>query len=59
MAIGDYYNDLDMIEFAGLGIAMGNAPDEIKAMANDAMANDFTLSNDEDGVFHAFSKYLF
>ncbi|KRG12580.1 Cof-type HAD-IIB family hydrolase [Lederbergia galactosidilytica] len=54
MAIGDYYNDLDMIEFAGLGIAMGNAPDEIKAMANDV-----TLSNDEDGVFHAFSKYLF
>lgn len=54
MAIGDYYNDLDMIEFAGLGIAMGNAPDDIKAIANDV-----TSSNDEDGVFHAFSKYIF
>jgi Cof subfamily protein (haloacid dehalogenase superfamily) len=54
IAIGDYYNDVDMIEFAGLGIAMGNAPDDLKKKANDV-----TLSNDEDGVYHAIEKYIF
>jgi hydroxymethylpyrimidine pyrophosphatase-like HAD family hydrolase len=52
IAIGDYYNDLDMC--AGLGIAMGNAPDDVKERANDV-----TQSNDDDGVYHAFEKYLF
>ncbi len=32
IAMGDNYNDIEMIEFAGMGVAMGNAPDEIKAM---------------------------
>jgi hydroxymethylpyrimidine pyrophosphatase-like HAD family hydrolase len=54
IAIGDYYNDIDMIEYAGLGIAMGNAPDAVKAAAKDV-----TLSNDEDGVYHALQKHLF
>ena len=30
IAMGDSYNDQAMIEFAGLGVAMGNAPDDIK-----------------------------
>ncbi|MBG9775896.1 Cof-type HAD-IIB family hydrolase [Brevibacillus laterosporus] len=34
IAIGDSYNDLAMITFAGLGVAMGNAPDDIKEAAN-------------------------
>lgn len=54
IAVGDFYNDLDMIEYAGLGIAMGNAPNDVKKKANDV-----TLSNDEDGVYHALEKYLF
>lgn len=54
IAIRDYYNDLDMIEYTGLGIAMGNAPDEIKAQANE-----ITLSNDDDGVYYALEKHLF
>lgn len=54
IAIGDYYNDIDMIEYAGMGIAMGNAPDEVKSLANDV-----TLSNDENGVYHALKKHLF
>jgi Cof subfamily protein (haloacid dehalogenase superfamily) len=54
IAIGDYYNDLDMIEYAGLGIAMGNAPEDIKSKANDV-----TLSNDEDGVYYALEKHLY
>ena len=45
IAIGDNFNDMDMIEYAGLGVAMGNAPDYLKEVA------DFvTHSNDEDGV---------
>lgn len=52
MAIGDSDNDLRMIEFAGLGVAMGNAPAEVKALANRV-----TLPFDQDGVAHAIEKY--
>jgi len=45
MAIGDNFNDIDMLKFAGLGIAMGNAPDEVKIYANQV-----TSSNDEEGL---------
>ena len=41
-----------MIEYAGLGVAMGNATDEIKEMADYV-----TLSNDEDGVAHVIHKF--
>ncbi|MGG6294538.1 Cof-type HAD-IIB family hydrolase [Leptolyngbya sp. AN02str] len=34
MAIGDNFNDLEMIQYAGIGVAMGNAPDGVKAIAN-------------------------
>jgi Cof subfamily protein (haloacid dehalogenase superfamily) len=53
IAIGDNYNDLDMLKFAGLGIAMGNAPDPVKLSAAEV-----TLSNDEEGVAAAIQKYL-
>ena len=33
VAIGDSYNDVSMITAAGLGVAMGNAPDQVKASA--------------------------
>jgi len=45
VAIGDGFNDLDMIEYAGLGVAMANAPEAIRVKADYV-----TLSNDEDGV---------
>lgn len=45
VAIGDNHNDLGMLRFAGLGVAMGNAHDEVKAEADYV-----TLSNAEDGV---------
>jgi Cof subfamily protein (haloacid dehalogenase superfamily) len=48
IAMGDQLNDVSMIEFAGVGVAMGNAPDAIKAKADMV-----TLTNDEDGVKHA------
>jgi 5-amino-6-(5-phospho-D-ribitylamino)uracil phosphatase len=45
IAFGDEDNDLEMIEFAGKGIVMGNGIDALKNIAND-----ITLSNEEDGV---------
>ncbi len=45
IAFGDDFNDMEMIENCGVGVAMGNAVDELKSVA------DFvTKSNDEDGV---------
>ena len=53
MACGDSYNDLSMIRYAGLGVAMANAKPEVKAVA------DFiTLSNDEDGVAYAVERFI-
>jgi Cof subfamily protein (haloacid dehalogenase superfamily) len=53
IAIGDNFNDISMIEYAGLGIAMGNAPQQVKLRADS-----ITLSNDEDGVAAAIRKYI-
>ena len=51
MSIGDNGNDLSMIQYAGCGVAMGNAIPEIKAAA------DFeTLTNNEGGVAHVIKK---
>ena len=52
MAIGDAGNDLAMIEFAGVGVAMGNATDEIKNAATF-----ITEDNEHDGVGIAIKKY--
>jgi len=53
IAIGDNYNDKSMIEFAGMGIAMGNAPDEIKKVADY-----ITDTNNNDGVAKALKKFF-
>jgi Cof subfamily protein (haloacid dehalogenase superfamily) len=53
MAIGDGHNDIGMLQFAGLGVAMGNAHDEVKAAADYV-----TLSNAEDGVAVAIEELL-
>lgn len=53
MALGDSYNDIDMLQWAGIGVAVGNAPKEVQEAA------DFvTASNDEDGVAKAVSRFL-
>lgn len=53
MAVGDSFNDLDMIKWAGLGVAMGNAIEEVKEAA------DFvTFSNDEEGVTEALQRFV-
>ncbi len=53
MACGDGFNDLTMIEYAGLGVAMENARDEVKKRADYV-----TCSNDEDGVAAAVEKFI-
>jgi len=53
IAMGDSYNDLAMIEFAGLGVAMGNAPDDIKRVA------DYTTdTNNNDGVAKVIEQFI-
>ncbi|AXQ78938.1 HAD family phosphatase [Streptococcus chenjunshii] len=54
MAIGDNYNDLPMLKLAGLGVAMGNAPEAIQACA-DIIAK----SNDQNGVSEVIADCLF
>lgn len=53
MAFGDAGNDKSMIEYAGLGICMGNGQDEVKAVA-DYIADD----NDHDGIAQALNMFL-
>lgn len=53
MAIGDYDNDLSMIERAGLGVAMENSIDELKKKSKFV-----TLNNDLDGVAHAIRTFV-
>lgn len=53
VAIGDGFNDLSMIEYAGLGVVMENAPEELKKKADYV-----TLSNDDDGVAHVIDKII-
>ncbi len=53
LAIGDSENDLGIIKFAGIGIAMNNSPEIVKKSA------DFVVSdNDRDGVAEAIYKYV-
>ena len=53
MAIGDGENDIDMLQFAGVGVAMGNAPAEVQMMADYV-----TGSNMEDGVASVLEKFF-
>jgi Cof subfamily protein (haloacid dehalogenase superfamily) len=53
VAVGDNLNDLSMVSAAGLGVAMGNSPDELKDIAQH-----ITLSNDEDGVAAVIRDFL-
>jgi Cof subfamily protein (haloacid dehalogenase superfamily) len=54
MAIGDNWNDRDMLEFAGLAVVMGNSVKELKSLGWPV-----TLSNDESGVAEAIRTYAF
>lgn len=53
IAFGDGYNDLSMIEYAGMGVAMGNAVEGVKERANCV-----TLTNDEEGIAYKLSELI-
>ena len=53
IACGDGYNDLSMIRFTGLGVAMANAAKDIQSEADYV-----TLSNEEDGVAHVVEQFI-
>lgn len=52
IGIGDSWNDVEMFEVCGVGIAMGNAPDELKRLADEV-----TTSVREDGIWNAFVRH--
>ncbi len=53
LAIGDNFNDIDMIEYSAFGVAMDNAPDEVKARADWV-----TDSCVEDGVAQVIERFV-
>jgi len=53
VACGDGFNDIEMIRFAGLGIAMDNAVDEVKAVSDYV-----TKSNDDNGLVDVIEKFV-
>lgn len=53
IAIGDGFNDLSMIQYAGLGVAMANAQEIVRQNADY-----ITLSNEEDGVAAVVEKFI-
>ncbi len=53
IAVGDQTNDLPMIEYAGMGVAMGNAVDAVKAVADY-----ITVTNSEDGVAKVITEFI-
>ena len=54
LAIGDGENDIEMLELAGVGVAMANGHEHLKRVANY-----ITLTNDQDGVAHAIKTFIF
>ena len=53
ISFGDNYNDLEMLQHSGLGVAVGNARHEVKAIANH-----ITLKNTEHGVAYFIRQHL-
>ena len=51
IAFGDNYNDVEMLKFVGCGVAMENAPDDVKKIADK-----ITTSNEDDGIYNFLAK---
>ncbi|MDY0324506.1 MAG: Cof-type HAD-IIB family hydrolase [Candidatus Carbobacillus sp.] len=54
MAIGNYYNDIDMLEVAGLSVAMANSPYDVQKVADVV-----THSNNDEGIYYAIQAYIY
>jgi hydroxymethylpyrimidine pyrophosphatase-like HAD family hydrolase len=53
ICIGDSYNDISMIQYAALGVAMANSPQAVKEKADY-----ISKTNDEDGVAAVINKFI-
>lgn len=53
VAVGDYLNDIELVEWAGRGIAMGHAPDALRSVADEVVG-----SIDEDGLVEVLDSIL-
>lgn len=53
IAFGDAQNDMSLLQYADVGVAMENATSELKEMADDV-----TLSNNDDGIAHVLGKFV-
>lgn len=53
IAVGDSYNDLSMVEVAGLGVAMANATEAVKRSADYV-----TKANTDNGIYHLLNKFI-
>ena len=53
IAFGDGHNDLSMLQYAGIGVAMANAVPQLKDAADEV-----TLSNNADGIAAALLKHI-
>lgn len=53
IAFGDGHNDISMVDYAGIGVAMENAVDDLKKIADR-----ITLSNNEDGIAHVLEDLI-
>ncbi|HJU54365.1 MAG TPA: Cof-type HAD-IIB family hydrolase [Pyrinomonadaceae bacterium] len=58
MAVGDNFNDLEMLQYAGTGVLMGNAEASLRALVADLPHYHPTATNDEDGVALAIEKFI-
>ena len=52
IAFGDSNNDLEMLDYVGVGVAMGNASDNVKNQSDYV-----TLDNDSDGIYYALKHF--
>lgn len=53
IAFGDGHNDISMVKYAGIGVAMEKAVNDLKEISNE-----ITLSNDEDGIAYSLYKHI-
>ena len=53
ISFGDAQNDISIIRYASIGVAMGNASDDVKKEADE-----ITLDNNHEGIYHMLKKYI-
>lgn len=58
MAMGDNFNDLEMLQYAGTCVLMGNAEESLRNTLSDHAGFHTTATNDEDGVAQAIERFI-